>query len=259
MTARQTHVSRPAGHARVIAAQLGMDLRLTARRSENVLVTAVIPAAVLVFFASVPVLALDGMPGGAVAFLLPGAIALAVVATCLVNLGIATAYERHYGVLKRLGGSPLTRGDLVAARLGAVLLIEAAQVLLLVAIAVGVLGWRIPPSASPALATAGILLGTAAFTGLGLLLAGTLRAEATLAVANGLFLVFLLLGGIVQPVDRLPEPLAALAGVLPAAALADTLRVALGTETGDVTGRVAVLGAWAVVSLGAAARAFRWD
>ncbi len=253
-------MSAPAGHGTVIAAQLAMDLRLTARRSENVLVTAVIPAAVLLFFASVPVLALDDVAGGdTVGFLLAGTIALAVIATSLVNLGISTGYERHYGVLKRLGGSPLGRADLGIARLGAILVVEVIQVALLGAIALGPLGWVVPDGASPALALVTVLLGTAAFAGIGLLLAGTLRAEATLAVANGLFLGSLLLGGIVQPLDRFPGALATVAGLLPPAALAEALRVALGASSGEATGPVLVLAAWAVGSLAAAARWFSWD
>ena len=112
---------------------------------------------------------------------------------------------------------------------------------------------------NPALLVAGVLLGTAAFAGLGLLLAGTLRAEATLALANGLFLATLILGGIVQPLDQLPGPLAAVAGLLPGAALADTLRVALGSAAGDVTAPLAVLAAWAVALPVAAARTFHWE
>ncbi len=253
-------MTAPAGHATVIAAQLAMDLRLTARRSENVLVTAVIPAAVLLFFASVPVLALDDVAGGdTVGFLLAGTVALAVIATSLVNLGISTGYERHYGVLKRLGGSPLGRADLGIARLGAILVVEVIQVALLAAIALGPLGWVVPDGASPALALVALMLGTGAFAGIGLLLAGTLRAEATLAVANGLFLASLVLGGIVQPLDRLPDALATVAGLLPPAALTEALRVALGASNGEATGPVIVLAAWAVGSLAAAARWFSWD
>jgi ABC-2 type transport system permease protein len=237
-----------------------MDLRLAARRGENLLVMAVIPAAVLLFFASVPVLQLDGsVDDDPVDFLLPGAIALAVIATSLVSLGISTAYERHYGVLKRLGGSPLGRAHLVVARVLAVLVIELGQIALLLAIAVGLLGWSPPTGVAALPAVAGLLLGSAAFAGIGLFLAGTLRAEATLAVANGLFLGCLLLGGIVQPVERLPEPLAALAALLPAGALSETLRVALGDATSDVAGPLLVLVAWAAAGLLATVRTFRWE
>jgi ABC-2 type transport system permease protein len=203
------------------------------------------------------------LPTGAgrpVEFLLPGSLALAVIATSLVNLGIATAYERQYGVLKRLGGSPLTRGELLAAKMLAVIAVEVAQAVLLVAIAVLLLGWAAPSGTGtvPALLVAALLVGTLAFAGLGLLLAGALRAEATLALANGLFIVALLLGGIVLPVDHLPGPLASVATLLPAAALADTFRAALGSG-GDALRPLVVLVAWGAGAVALAVRTFRWD
>lgn len=234
-----------------------MELRLTARRGENVLVTIVIPVVVLLFFASVSVLPTGS--GRPVDFLLPGALALAVIATSLVNLGIATAYERNYGVLKRLGGSPLTRGGLLAAKMSVVLVVEIAQVVLLIAIAVVALGWEPGTGASPAAFVASLLLGTLAFAGLGLLMAGSIRAEATLALANGLFIAFLLLGGIVLPVSHLPGPLASLAAVLPAAALADAFRVSLGSGAGDLGSSLLVLAIWGVVTVVLAVRTFRWE
>ena len=250
-------MSRPASPLATTLAQAEMELRLTARRAENVLVTIVIPVVVLLFFASASVLPTgDGAP---VDFLLPGTLALAVIATSLVNLGIATAYERNYGVLKRLGGSPLTRGGLLAAKTAAVLVVEVAQVVLLVAIAATLLEWRPGPGASPALFVLALLLGTLAFAGLGLLLAGALRAEATLALANGLFIACLLLGGIVLPVSHLPGPLAALAEFLPAAALADAFRIALGSGDGDAGRSLLILGAWGVGAVVLAVRTFRWE
>ncbi len=160
----------PASPPRRLLAQTRMELRLTARRGENVLVTIVIPVIVLVFFASLAILPTGG--SAPVDFLLPGTMALAIIATSLVNLGIATAYERHYGVLKRLGGSPLTRGGLLSAKMLAVLAVEVAQVVLLVAVAAGLLGWRPAPGSSIVLVAVGVLLGTFAFAGLGLFLAG---------------------------------------------------------------------------------------
>src|SRR3954471_10806621 len=139
-------MSRPAPLASATLAHASMELRLTARRGENVLVTIVIPVVVLLFFATAGVVPTG--TGDPVDFLLPGAIALAVIATSLVNLGIATAYERNYGVLKRLGGSPLTRGGLLAAKTGTVLAVEVAQVVLLLAIAVAFLGWDAGDGAS---------------------------------------------------------------------------------------------------------------
>jgi ABC-2 type transport system permease protein len=235
----------------------GMELRLTARRGENLLVILVIPVVVLVFFSSVGVV--DTGPGRRVEFVLPGVLALAIISTSLVNLGIATAYERSYGVLKRLGGTPLPVPGLVAAKTLAVGAIEIAQIVLVVVIGVAVLGWKAAPGASPGLVVSAFVLGTAAFAGLGLLMAGTLRAEATLAGANGLYVCFLLLGGIVVPVDRLPGPVSDVARLLPASALAETWRIGLGSARGDATGPLAVLAVWALVAVALAATRFRWD
>ena len=60
-------------------------------------------------------------------------------------------------------------------------------------------------------------------------MAGALRAEATLALANALFIAFLLLGGIILPVDRSAGAARDRGRLLPAAALADVFRAALGS------------------------------
>lgn len=247
--------SPPAARWRAVLAQLEMELRLTLRRGENLLVTLAIPAGALLFFTLVDVLPTDG--SDPVDFLLPGVLALAIIATGFVSLGIATAYERAYGVLKRLGATPLSRSGLVVAKVGSVAVVEAVQLVLLVGIAAGLLGWR-PDGTSWPLVVVGLVLGTATFAGLGLLLAGTLRADVVMALTNAIFLVLMLLGGLIVPLDRLPEPLAAISSLLPAAALADTLRFGFGAS-GDPTGPLLVLAAWAVGSAGAAAALFRWD
>jgi ABC-2 type transport system permease protein len=253
-------VTRAASPVGAIAAMTAMELRLALRRGENLFATIVIPTIVLLLFSSVSILPTG--PGRPVDFLLPGTIALGIVATSLVSLGITTAYDRSYGVLKRLGGSPLSRGELVVARLLTVLVIEAVQVALLVAVAWFALGWRPGPGASLPLAIVAVLLGTAAFAGLGLTLAGTLRAETVLALANVLFLVFLVIGGVIVPIDRLPAPLTAVAAALPAAPLSELLRIALGSGAAagaDVASPLVLLGAWAVGLLGLAAATFRWE
>jgi ABC-2 type transport system permease protein len=254
-------MSRPVPAARAVASLAAMELRLTARRGENVLVTLIIPVAVLLFFAGTSVIPLATRP---VDFLLPGSIALAIVAAGLVNLGIATAYERSYGVLKRLGGAPLPRWGLIAAKVASILALEVVQVLVLLLVAVAVLGWQPGAGWSPVLLIIALVLGTAAFAGLGLLLAGTLRAEATLALANALFLGFLMVGGIVLPLDHLPGFLQPVAAILPATALADLLRIALasGVDAGTATsagGPLVLLAMWAIAASGLAIRTFRWD
>jgi ABC-2 type transport system permease protein len=239
---------------RSTVAQVGMELRLLGRRGENVFVTIVIPLVLLVFFALVP-----AVDQGGIAFLVPGILALAIISTSLVNLGIATAFERSYGVLKRLGGSPLPRAGLIGAKIATVVVVEIAQVVLLAAVAALAFGWAPGAGASAVVCLAAFVLGTLAFAGLGLLMAGALRAEATLALANGLFLAFLLLGGIVLPIDHLPPLLADLARVLPAAALSEALRIGLGAQPGDPLGPLLLLAAWGAGATLLAARTFRWE
>ena len=248
-------MSRPAPTWSATLAMARMDLRLTARRGENLLVMIVIPTAVLVFFATFPIVS---TPAPRLDFLLGGTVALAIVATGLVNLGIATAYERNYGVLKRLGGSPLPGAGLVAAKLLSVLVVEVAQAVLLVVIALTALGWHVPSSFSPPLFVLALALGTAVFAGLGLAIAGAFRAEAVLALANLLFLVFLGVSGIVVSLDGLPAWLATVSRLLPATALADLVRIALG-GAGDAMAPCLVLVAWATAAIGVAATTFRWD
>jgi ABC-2 type transport system permease protein len=222
---------------------------LAVRRGESVLITLVVPVVLLIFFGAVAASPPD--------FLVPGLLALAVMSTSMVSLGIATAYERYYGALKRLLGSPLPRVSLLAAKTLGVLCIEIVQIVLLLAIARLAFGWT--PSGSPLEALVALALGSAAFAGLGLLMAGALRAEATLAVANGLYLVFLLLGGFILPLERLPGAIGVVAHALPAAALTDATRAALSSSTQGVLEPLALLAAWAVVGIGAAALTFRAD
>lgn len=253
-------MSRAAHPAAAVAALTATELRLALRRGENLLATIVIPTGVLVLFSSVAILPTGGPRP--VDVLLPGSIALGIIATSLVSLGITTAYDRSYGVLKVFGGSPLSRAELVAGRLLTVLVIETVQVALLVAVASLLLGWAPGPGASPVLLVGAVALGTLAFAGLGLLIAGTLRAEAVLALANVLFLAFLAAGGLIVPIEQLPAPLATIAAALPAAPLADLLRSALGAGTGagsDLAGSGVLLTGWALAASSLAAATFRWD
>jgi len=243
----------PRQTTRAVVAQTAAELTMTLRRGESVLVTIIIPVALMVFFASARLLPAAGR---AISFLLPGTLALAVISTGLVSLGIATAYERYYGVLKRIGVTPLPRGGLIAAKLLAILGLEILQIVLLVVIAVAGYGWR--PHGSIALAVVALLLGSAAFAGLGLAMAGRLRAEATLAAANGLFLFFLLLGGLYVPLDHVPGLLEPIARILPAAALASVLRSALDGSTLSI-GSLALLAAWAITMPLLAGFSFRWE
>ncbi len=237
---------------RAFVAHTRLELTVLARNGESLLLTIGIPILLLAFFANVDVLPIEGDP---IAFLAPGVLALAVLSTSLVNLAIATGFEREYGVLKRLGATPLGRPRLLAAKTTAVLVVETVQVTVLWVLALA-LGWD--PSPRPGFVIA-VALGTIACAGLGLCLAGVLPALVTLAAANGLYLVLLLLSGMVIPLDELPGPVQAVAKALPSAALADAVRGSL-SATGAVPGRAwVVLVAWAIAAPVAATRCFRWE
>jgi ABC-2 type transport system permease protein len=208
----------------------------TLRNSEQLLLTLIIPVMLLVFFSLVDVLPTETKDP--VDFLAPGILGLAVMSAAMVSLGIGTGFERTYKVLKRLGTTPLGRGRLIP-----------------VAYA---LGWR-PSAPNWPAAIGGVVVGTVAFAGIGLSLAGRLRGEINLAAQNGLYLVLLLLGGMVIPFAKLPGPISAIAKALPSGALADVLREALahgGVRPGTSW---AILIAWAVVAPAVATRLFRWE
>ena len=246
---------RPASLTRMILAQTQAELRLALRRGESVLITLFIPPVLLVFFGLVDLMPVP--PDRRAEFLVPGILALAIMSTAMVSTGIATAFERYYKVLKRLGVSPLPRGGLLAAKIASILVIELLQTLLIVGVAALVLAWR--PSGSLVAVPLALVVGTAAFGGLGLLMAGALRAEATLAVANGLYLVFLLLGGIIFPTSHLGPWLVGPAALLPSTALAETLRSALSaTDVFPLTSWL-VLSAWAILAPLAAMLTFKWE
>ncbi|MFE9648665.1 ABC transporter permease [Streptomyces sp. NPDC006365] len=238
----------------MIAAQAALETKMLLRNGEQLLLTVVIPTLLLVLFSSVDVV--DTGEGEAVDFLAPGILALAVMSTAFTGQAIATGFERRYGVLKRLATSPLPRWGLMAAKTLSVLVTEILQVILVTVIAFS-LGWS--PHGNPLAVLLLLVLGTAAFSGLGLLMAGTLKAEATLAAANLVFLLLLVGGGVVVPLDRFPDTAQSLLGLLPISALSDGLRDVLQHGAGMPWGNLGILTVWGVVGLTAAARFFRWE
>ncbi len=236
-----------------LTAQARVEMLLTVRRPESLLVTLGIPLGILVFFAEFDSVSAVKDP---VDFLVPGILSLAVMSTAMVSLGIATGYERRYGVLKRLGSTPLSRSGLLTAKTMNVLAIEIVQAVLIVATGIA-LGWKVTAGILPAIVL--LLIGTVAFAGIGMLMAGTLRAEANLAMANGLYLVLLFLGGMAYPLARLPAGVRYVAELLPAAALSESVRGVLQSNPHLPLGSFAVLVGWAVAMPLLAVRSFRWE
>ncbi len=237
-----------------IGVQLKAELLLLARNGEQLLLTIVIPVMLLAFFGAVDVLPTGDMDS--IDFLVPGIVAVAIMSTAMVSLGIATGFERSYSVLKRLGATPLTRTQLVTAKALSVFVVEIVQLALLIPIGLAY-QWR-PNGAASLLALVGVLLGSLAFAGIGLFLAGTLRAEINLAAQNGLYIVLLLLSGMIIATDSLPSVIATVSTYLPSGALADFMRSSLSGE-GQLLVPGLILTVWAVAAPIVAARRFRWS
>lgn len=234
-----------------------METRLLLRNGEQLLLAIVIPLLLLVGGAEAGGL-IDFGAGRRIDILTPGVLALAVMSTAFTSLAISTAFERRYGVLKRLGASPLPRSGLLLGKVVSLLVIEAAQLSVICVVGVA-LGWR-PTGGGPAAAGVGllVLLGTTAFAALGLLMAGTLRAEATLAAANLAYVLLLGAGAVVVPLSKYPEWMQPAVSALPSGALAEGLRE---VTTGAALGwtRVLVLAGWSIVAAALAVRTFKWE
>ncbi|MEV7075615.1 ABC transporter permease [Streptomyces sp. NPDC093990] len=256
MTATGMYTPKPgaAPLGRMIATQAVLETKMLLRNGEQLLLTVVIPTLVLVLFSSVDII--DTGTDKAVDFLTPGVLALAVMSTAFTGQAIATGFERRYGVLKRLASSPLPRWALMTAKTASVLVTEILQVILLTVIAFA-LGWS--PQGNPFTVLLLLILGTAAFSGLGLLMAGTLKAEATLAAANLVFLLLLVGGGVIVPLDQFSPATQDILSLLPITALSDGLRDVLQHGAGIPWGDLGILAVWAAAGLAAAGRFFRWE
>src|SRR5215831_1683422 len=240
---------------RMVGAQAGLELRGLVRNGEQLLLTLIIPVLLLVVFSSEALISVGR--GSRIGFIAPGILALAVLSTSFTSLAIGTAFERRYGVLKRLGATPLSRSGLIAAKAVTVLTVEFGQIVLIVVVSLA-LGWHpVITAVSVPSALLLIVLGSAAFSGLALLMAGTLRAEATLAAANLVYLVLLGVGGVIFPIAKFPASVRPALRLLPSGAMSDGLRSVLRLGAGLPARDLLVLTAWAIVGLALAARTFR--
>jgi ABC-2 type transport system permease protein len=240
--------------ARQVLAQASMEARLMLRNGEQLLLAVVIPVIVLVGAvtgASHLDLSISHRPVDEFA---PGVLALAVMSTAFTSLAIATGFERRYGVIKRLGSSPLPRSGLLLGKVGALLMVEVLQVLVISVVAL-MLGWH--PHASVVACVLAVVLGTAAFASLGLFVAGVLRAEATLAAANLVYLLLMAGGAVVLP-STAYGGFGAVARLLPSGALGDSLRDAFWSGSYAWSSMLVLL-VWAAIGAVLTARTFTWE
>jgi len=247
-----TPAPQPAPVARRWWAQSRLEWRLLMTNGEQILLTLIIPVAVLFAVTRLGLAEIDEAT--------PGVMALAILSTAFTATAISTGFERRSGVLKFLGATPLGRSGLLVGKTTATFAVIVVQMLLVTAVAL-LLGWSWTV-AEPLVLIATIVLGTVALGSWGFALAGLLRAEATLAVANGIFLLLLFAGGTVLPTDRLPDALAGFVQFLPSAALGDALRTLMDAPSGGSGtpwGPILILAAWAVGGIVVSVRTFRWE
>lgn len=244
----------PAPLSRRILLQGKYEALTMLRNGEQLILAVVLPLLALVGLTVTPLL--DGLGGSRVDVAVPGILALCAMSTAFTGQGISTGFDRRYGVLRFLSTTPLGRTGLIAGKVLAVLAVLVLQVLVVGAVALA-LGWRPSPAGwLPGLAL--LVLGAAAFTALGLLVAGTVRPEATLAITNLLWILLGALGGIVIPSERLPGLAQAIVHYLPSGALGQALRDAF--LHGSLNGGAAlILLLWAALAGAAAIRWFKWN
>jgi ABC-2 type transport system permease protein len=241
----------------MVMTQARMESRLLLRNGEQLLLAVIIPLIVLVGGITAAKHFDLNLDHRAVDTLTPGVLALAIMSTSFTSLAIATGFERRYGVLKRLGSSPLPRSGLLMGKVGALLVVEVLQ-FVVIAVAALLLGWD---PAAGLVGTVGVvlcaLLGTAAFASLGLFVAGALRAEATLAAANLVYLLLMVGGAVVLPARSYGGARHVLA-LLPSGALGNGMRASFLQGTVPVV-PLLVLAAWTVVGTALTARTFSWE
>lgn len=242
----------PASAPRRVLAQTRFEAVSMLRNGEQFLISFILPLMALVGLTYSPFPDLDEPRIDVVA---PGVLALAVVSMAFTGQAIATGFDRRYGVLRLLGVTPLGRGGLILGKALAVLLFYVLQLVVLGGIALA-LGWRPALAGLPALLIT-IVIGVLCFVALAMLVAGTMRAEAVLALANLLWVVFLGLG-LVLPTSVLPGAVGPVAAWLPSGLLGDAFRACALDGSWPVAQWVGLL-LWALAAGLLARRLFRWS
>lgn len=250
---RQSATARPAPRLRRVLAHASLETRILLANGEQLMVAILMPALVLCALRFVPVGRIDQIP--AIDTAVAATAATALISTAFTSQAIQTGFDRRGGVLRWVATTPLGRDGYVAGKILATASVHLLQVVVLGALAL-VLGWR--PDLVGLLATVPVWgLGTITFGALGLLLAGTLRTEAVLALSNVVFVLLVALGGVALPQTGYPRFAGAFVDLLPSGALGELMRATLAGAPFAV-GSLAVLVVWAVAAVCAVSRWFRW-
>ncbi|MHC6176921.1 ABC transporter permease [Glutamicibacter endophyticus] len=251
---QSTLTSNAVGPVKRILIQGKYETKVMLSNGEQLVLAVVLP--VIALFALTVTNLLDGVADRAVDAAVPGVLALCVISTAFTGQGIGTGFDRRYGVLRMFSTTPLGRAGLIFGKILAVLAVLVIQVVLISVVGV-LLGWH-PNLVGIVPAAVQLLLGAGCFTSLGLLIAGTVRPEATLAITNLAWVLLAGAGGVLFPLSMAPEWIQPTLNALPSAALGDSLRQSLIDGGFSLAGMI-ILIIWTAVSAVAATRLFKWN
>jgi ABC-2 type transport system permease protein len=236
----------------MLLTQARTETTLALRNGEQVLLTLLIPLALLIGLSVLTIVPLASPRIDAVA---PRIIALAIMSSAFTSQAISLGFDRRYGVLKRLAATAIPRWLIVGGRMTSAAAIVVIQIVI-VGIVAAILGWQ-PHASGIGWAVLLVVLGTAAFGALGALLGGSLRAEIVLALANVLWFLLVLAGGAGLASSAMPHGMSDVMLLLPSGALAEGLHTALDHGTSPLWASALVLLAWGAVAAVVATRTTR--
>jgi ABC-2 type transport system permease protein len=237
------------------------ELRIFARNRQTVFFTVAFPMLMMVMFGSMGTSDWRGTGGtDYMPFLLGGIIGMAVLSSAFENLSQNLVKEREMGILKRLGGTPLSRSTILSSKILSAAVIILLQVVVLVAVGVAFFGIEV---GGKPLELLGILaLGIAAFTSLGFALACLVRSTSTASVAShAAYIPMLFACGAFFPMEATPEILQEAAKFLPLTYFLDPLRDTIGGG-GLLEGNLVAIGVlllWMIAGFAVSVRMFRWE
>jgi ABC-type multidrug transport system permease subunit len=192
-------------------------------------------------------------------FLIPGLLGMNIMGTGMWGIGFAVVNARQKKLLKRFLASPMRKGDYMLAHMLARLVFLTLEVL-----SVLVFAWlvfKVPVRGSLGTMALVVLLGAAAFAGLGLLVASRPKTiEGVSGLMNLVMVPMWICSGVFFSASRFPDGMQPVIKLLPLTALNDALRAVMidGASLVSTLGMLAVVVAWGILSFGVALKIFRW-
>jgi len=246
-------------NANMAITQSVSESRMMLRRREVVFFSVLLPVMFMLLFGSIFGRLKDENGIAVINYLLPGYVVMAVMSVSFISLGIMTSTERQYGILKRLGATPLPRAVLIFGKIVAISMIVAAAVIVLIALGIAFYGVEI--KGSPLDIVAIVLLGILVFSTIGLMVGGMVKAEAAPAILNAIYFPLLFLGGALLPLNQMPDWLQQIARILPSYHFTNALIgvMAKGQTLPDVWVNLAAMALWGAGAVLVAARTFKWE